>query len=25
VRALLRHWLTQGAIEIREAGASPPP
>jgi hypothetical protein len=25
VRALLGHWLTQGAIEIREAGASPPP
>ncbi len=25
VRALLGHWLTQGAIEIREAPAAPPP
>jgi hypothetical protein len=25
VRALLGHWLTQGAVEIRQAGATPPP
>jgi hypothetical protein len=25
LRALLAHWMTQGALEVREAPASPPP